>query len=261
MHLGSLQSRALKLKFTSWHFIRKWSQEAEMSHRRSETRKEGQPRKGARSHLPLIWIPEHRSHCRLVHCWRAGFQGPIKSNRVTRFVLPLRRPWNLCPSEPAHTAAKGWRPLNLGQPVWLHYLPASRLSGHWFIRSLMHLGGILPRSLVALSGWNGPNYLLIHITQAKSSFKQRSWTNKPQHNLQMVSKHLKDISFLIKIFQLKMIWFQMLRFKDEINRWKLLGKLFRNFSESFLLTLTSGIWGDPITSVSVFWQLIEFWWY
>ena len=50
----------------------------------------------------------------------------------------------------------------------------------------MHLGGILPHSLVALSGWNGPNYLPIHITQTKSSFKQRSWTNKPQHKLQMV---------------------------------------------------------------------------
>ena len=163
-----------------------------MSNQRSETRKEGQSRKGAGSHLPLKRIPEHRTYSLLVHYWGARFQSPIKSNMVTRFILPLGRPWNLCPFEPAHTAVKGWRPLNLGEPVWLHPLPASWLSGYWLTRSLMHLGGILPHSPVALSGWNGPNYLPIHITQTKSSFKQRSWTNKLQHKLQMVSKHLKD---------------------------------------------------------------------
>ena len=171
-----------------------------MSNQRSETRIEGQSRKGAGSHLPLKRIPEHRTYSLLVHYWGARFQSPIKSNMVTRFILPLGRPWNLCPFEPAHTAVKGWRPLNLGEPVWLHPLPASWLSGYWLTRSLMHLGGILPHSLVALSGWNGPNYLPCKIVfRIQGDYFLKRKTSCSVYQTSGIQKRLSFLSFSLTL--------------------------------------------------------------
>lgn len=145
----------------------KWSQEAEMSNQRSETRK-GDSQERALGHTDSFCADSGAQASQpFSSLLKSRFPKSNQSNRVTRFILPLGRPWNPVPWACPYCSER-MKTLNLGEPVWLHPLPASWLSGYWLTRSLMHPGGILPHSLVALSGWNGPNYLPIHITQTKS---------------------------------------------------------------------------------------------
>lgn len=131
-------------------YLENRSQEAEMSNQRSETRK-GDSQERALGHTyPLCRFRAQASQP-FSSLRRAGFQSPIKSNRVTRFILPLGRPWNLCPfgacpycSERMKTSKPWGACLTSPSPCFLTQWPTYQVSDA--------PGRYLPHSLVALSG-------------------------------------------------------------------------------------------------------------